>query len=537
MMSGDTRFQSPSLVRGPRSGTDKFDNSFRMRVPKRRPRKVVSFNMSRIRGRWTGLEEQLAEALDKAGLKYTRYFPIEGKPDFAFPKEKVAVFADSHFWHGYNWKTRKVEIRKNRKFWIAKIERNIKRDAQVNWALKKRGWAVVRFWEHEIKFRPDLCIDEVMEALKQKRRRAAIVAVDFACGSGGTTKGLQTAGVRVVKGIDLDGTCKQTYEANCAPAVFAEGDIRNLKAMKKILADVHPPPNGELLYSACLPCQPFSRQGKLDEHDDRIPLVLSFLALVKEEQPGYIFLENVPGFQRTWNGRLFSAFVKGLENMGYQYAYKVIKAKYYGLPQKRRRFILMASKFGKPWFPPRTHGPNRLDYETVRRAIEKYPAISAGEKYRGIPNHESTKLAEINLKRIRATPEDGGSRTKWPPELKLICHSRGKGGHWDVYGRMRWDSSAPTLTTRCISLSNGRFGHPDQDRAISVSEAAALQGFDDDFVFYEPMTRAAKHIGNAVPPMLVPLLADGLLCLSRLSSKPLRPSSSEGNLALKVLTR
>jgi DNA (cytosine-5)-methyltransferase 1 len=484
----------------------------------KRPRAVVSNNMSKIRSAGTGLEARMASLLDAAGFGYTKQMRVEGKPDFAFPEARIAIFCDSHFWHGLDWVARKKTIKSHKRFWIAKIERNMARDAFVNWSLTRNGWKVIRFWEKDIRNRPDWCLRVIRTALAEREHISTLVAVDFACGAGGTTKGLQIAGVRVAKGIDIDPSCEVTYETNCAPAAFKKGDIRTMDA-EEVLAGVEPRLGENLLFSACLPCQPFSRQGKLNSADERVPLALSFLKLVGQVRPGYIFLENVPGFQEAWRGRLFREFRRGLKSLGYKYTYRVVDMKRYGLPQKRRRFILLASLFGKPVLPAFTHGARRLPFRTVRDAIAKYPRLSAGGRNIEADNHECQGFSDATMKRMKATPKNGGSRKDWPTELVLKCHGKGHTGHWDVYGRMSWDKPAPTLTTRCISFSNGRFGHPSQNRAISVREAATLQGFGDDFLFSEPMTVAAKHIGNAVPPTLVPILIGGLVSLLPPSSE------------------
>lgn len=336
------------------------------------------------------------------------------------------------------------------------------------------------------------------------------IAVDFACGIGGTSSGFQQADIDVVKGVDIDPSCRETYEENCYPSRFVEADIRSVK-LATLMADIERRPSDRLLFSACLPCQPFSKQGKLDERDERIPLALAFLRLVRQQKPDLVFSENVPGFETALGGNLSREFIGGLEKLGYKCAYRVIDARDYGLAQMRRRFILLASLSDMPAFPARTHGEGSQRYASVRDEIADYPAIAAGERDPDVPNHEAMRLTEKNLRRIRCTPKDGGGRDSWPRNLVLECHKSPGTVYSDVYGRMRWDGQAPTLTTRCLSLSNGRFGHPDQDRAISLREAAALQGFDDSFVFQAPLSVSSRHVGNAVPPLLAQALGRSLV--------------------------
>jgi DNA (cytosine-5)-methyltransferase 1 len=345
--------------------------------------------------------------------------------------------------------------------------------------------------------------------VKDGRYSMSIIAFDFACGVGGTTKGMQLAGIQVAKGVDIDPSCRKTYERNCRPSKFVEADIRNIN-LDELFRGITINREDKILFAACLPCQPFSRQGRLDEKDERITLTKAFLRLVKKGNPDFVFSENVPGFQKAFGGRPFNSFLRGLRRMQYEYCYGTIKAELYGIAQRRRRFILLASKHGKPTFPAPTHGRGGKPYRTVRDVIGALPPLRAGERDSRIPNHEAASLSPLNMKRMRNTPKSGGCRLGWAPELVLPCHRNWK-GYADVYGRMEWDKPAPTLTTRCISFSNGRFGHPEQDRAISVREAAAIQGFGLEFVFLSPFSVAAKHVGNAVPPPLAQALIKSLL--------------------------
>jgi DNA (cytosine-5)-methyltransferase 1 len=159
---------------------------------------------------------------------------------------------------------------------------------------------------------------------------------------------------------------------------------------------------------------------------------------------------------------------------------------------------MLASRLGEVTFPSRTHGPGRRAYRTVRDAIGMTPPLGAGESDDALLNHRAAGLSPLNLRRIRSTRE-GGGREDWPPDLYPDCHRDGYEGHTDVYGRLRWDAPASGLTTRCISYSNGRFGHPDQDRALSVREAARLQSFPDTFEFVGSLNSMARQVGNAVP--------------------------------------
>ncbi|SOD17002.1 DNA cytosine methyltransferase [Nitrosomonas ureae] len=269
------------------------------------------------------------------------------------------------------------------------------------------------------------------------------------------------------------------------------------------------------LFCGCAPCQPFTRQNtrKPDsENDTRRTLLSRFGELIEKFLPDYVFVENVPGIQSLTGHGILISFKKNLENLGYKTVIKVVESQNYGVPQRRRRLVFLASKNTEIDLPAPTHGPGtEIPYETVRKRISHLPAIDAGEVHKAIPNHRAARLSSLNLQRIMSTPSEG-SRADWPTELRLACHTKtGYTGHTDVYGRMKWDEPASGLTTRCISLSNGRFGHPEQHRAISVREAAALQTFPDNFIFHGSLNSQARQIGNAVPVLLAKVIGRHIL--------------------------
>ena len=200
---------------------------------------------------------------------------------------------------------------------------------------------------------------------------------------------------------------------------------------------------------------------------------------------------------------VFKPITDGLDRLGYDLKIGVVRSQDYGVPQRRARLVLLASTLFPVSFPDMTHGPGRqfANFTTVRDWISALPPISAGESHPDIFNHRSARLSPLNIQRIISTPP-GGSWRDWPMELVPPCHRFGFSGFSDVYGRLRWDAPAPALTTRCISFSNGRYGHPQQDRAISVREAALLQTFPMDFIFTGSLTAQARQVGNAVPALL-----------------------------------
>lgn len=328
---------------------------------------------------------------------------------------------------------------------------------------------------------------------------------DFFSGCGGTCKGLQDAGMVIVSAIDNDADSQTTFRYNfpdtflhcCRIESLAVGDIQHL--IKR--CEGHP-----ILFSVSAPCQPFTSQ-KTHKHlnDPRVNLLDEFIRFAEFYLPDCIFLENVPGLQSVSSGDTpFNRLITMLNNKGYRFKYDIIKSLDYGVPQTRKRLVLIGSRHGHIDFPAKTHGSgtDHEEYSTVIEWIGDLPPIKAGEIDSNDSNHIAAALSPINLLRIENTPINGGGRKDWPGEFKLKCHSNGYKGHSDVYGRMIWESPASCLTTRCISLSNGRFGHPEQNRAISVREAARLQTFPKSFLFFGGISSMARQIGNAVPPLL-----------------------------------
>ena len=331
-----------------------------------------------------------------------------------------------------------------------------------------------------------------------------IKVFDFFSGAGGSAKGFQNAGLQVVFATDNDPDAAKTFKANFRKRIFHERDIAEL-TVEELKTSLKAYSKHPILFSACAPCQPFTKQNTQRKSNDvRKKLLDEFCRFVVACHPDLIFVENVPGLQKLDDVKgPFATLLGSLNKEGYKYTYKIISARDYGVPQKRRRLILLASLLGPISFPAKTHGPgtDHTKYSTVGDWIGDLPSINAGECHPSLSNHRAASLSPINLERIQATPE-GGSRRAWSANLQLSCHSGEYVGHSDVYGRMSWDKPASGLTTRCISLSNGRFGHPEQDRAISVREAACLQTFPRDFVFYGSLNSMARQIGNALPVLL-----------------------------------
>ncbi|MCB0047313.1 MAG: DNA cytosine methyltransferase [Caldilineaceae bacterium] len=337
---------------------------------------------------------------------------------------------------------------------------------------------------------------------------------DFFAGCGGTSCGFKDAGLQLKYALDNDPDSKETFEHNLGKEVHFElADIRYVvsslqdegNSLRTRIEQVKNTPGNYILFCGCAPCQPFTRQNTSARMDDpRRVLLYDFMELIREFRPDLIFVENVPGIQKVQGkGGPFDALINLLNKMNYKSDPKIVAAQQYGVPQKRRRLILIASQLGPITHPRPTHGPgtDNIEYSTVENWIKGLPKISAGEIDSNDAMHRSANLSPTNLLRIQAI-DQGQSRMDWPEELKLDCHSNGYDGHTDVYGRMWWGEPATGLTTRCISLSNGRFGHPDQDRAISIREAALLQTFPGDYTFKGSLASMARQIGNAVPVLL-----------------------------------
>ncbi|MBY3201772.1 DNA cytosine methyltransferase [Rhizobium laguerreae] len=342
---------------------------------------------------------------------------------------------------------------------------------------------------------------------------APILVYDFFSGCGGTSEGLRAAGMKPVLGLDIDREAMATYSQNFREAEAVQRNVCDLMTaeLEHLFERDRKSP---VLFSACAPCQPFSRQNRQrKEKDSRISLLAELGRFVRRFRPELIFIENVPGlqsFSEDEDGPLASLF-ELLDACGYWHACQTVEAQTFGVPQNRRRLVVVASLFGPFTFPMPTHGSEAglEPLMTVRKAIGHLPAIDAGASDERVPNHYACSLSEKNLERIRSVSEGGGRRT-WSEHLKLECHV-GLKGYTDVYGRMSWDRPSPSLTTRCISLSNGRFGHPEQDRAISVREAACIQTFPHDFEFRGSVNSMARQIGNAVPPKLAEVIGRALI--------------------------
>ncbi len=322
--------------------------------------------------------------------------------------------------------------------------------------------------------------------------------VDLFCGAGGLSYGMQSAGLKVVAGIDVDPACRHPFETNVS-APFQERDITQVSAA--FVASLFPKARPRVL-AGCAPCQPFSTytHGR-DAGNGQWLLLDKFSELVAELRPEVVTMENVPRLTRR---PVFERFLSGLREVGYQYTHRIVRCAAYGVPQTRSRLVLLASRLGEiDLVPP--HTEERV--VTVRDTIAHLESITAGGTGRVDPLHKASGLSDKNLRRIREA-KPGGTWHDWDESLRVPCHTKPSGSTYrGVYGRMEWDRPAPTITTQFHGFGNGRFGHPEQDRAISLREGALLQTFPATYSFVPEGTTVriapiARLIGNAVPVKL-----------------------------------
>lgn len=325
-----------------------------------------------------------------------------------------------------------------------------------------------------------------------------IEAVDLFCGVGGLTAGLIKSGIKVKAGYDIANECQFAYEHN-NNATFVHKDVAEVTASE--ISSWYSEGSIRLL-AGCAPCQPFStyNQGKDTTKDKKWPLLYHFSRLIKEVQPELVTMENVPEVIRH---KVYEDFVDELKSLGYEVFSKEVICVQYGIPQTRKRHVVLASKIGKIKLIPPTH----TKPVTVKDVIGRLEKLNAGEKSIKDPLHTSANLSEINLKRIQHS-KPGGTWRDWPEALRAECHKKDSGRSYpSVYGRMEWGKPAPTMTTLCYGFGNGRFGHPEQDRGISLREASLFQTFPESYKFFETPKNfsfkgVGRMIGNAVPVRL-----------------------------------
>ena len=346
---------------------------------------------------------------------------------------------------------------------------------------------------------------------KRRGRLPSIEVVDLFCGIGGLSYGMKSKGLKILEGFDLDGTCKYAYETN-NEAKFVYKDIRQVT--KDDILPLYSKKAIKVL-AGCAPCQPFSSYAFKNKNKDekKYNLLYEFGRLVKEVHPDIVTMENVPAIASFKLQSVLGDFIRTLEEESYKVFFQVVFCPDYGIPQTRKRLVLLASQLGMIDLIPSTHC--KENYVTVRDTIGQLPPLKAGDCCPTDALHRARTLSSLNMQRMMATPY-GGSWKDWPEELQLECHKKDGGKSFGgVYGRMVWEEPAPTMTTECTGIGNGRFGHPEQNRAISAREAALIQTFPVTYKFFPneqevSLTKASRYIGNAVPPRLGEVIAESI---------------------------
>jgi DNA (cytosine-5)-methyltransferase 1 len=322
-------------------------------------------------------------------------------------------------------------------------------------------------------------------------------AIDLFSGCGGLSRGLKDAGFHVLAAVELDDKARETYALNHSDVPLVGTDIRIVTAAQLMRSCGLK--RGQLdLMAGCPPCQGFStlraRNGQVAAPDSRNELIDDFARLTLALRPKMVMMENVPALARY---EKFVNFVESLERTGYKVVVQVLDVSRFGVPQRRKRLILCASRVGTPRLA--TPVDSR---KTVRAAIGNL--LRPGESGDSLHDYPTKNRSARVQAMIEAIPKNGGSRHSLPTSMKLGCHAKTSGFN-DVYGRMKWDDVSPTITSGCNNPSKGRFIHPYEDRPITLREAALLQGFPADYRFNISHGKGAiaLMIGNALPPAFI----------------------------------
>lgn len=336
------------------------------------------------------------------------------------------------------------------------------------------------------------------------KNNSNLKAVDFFCSGGGMSYGILKSGIKVLAGIDHDITCKETYEANIKGAKFLHADVFKYKETELEKELKLKKNDKDLLLIGCSPCQFWSiiNTDKTKSKQSK-NLLKEFRRFVEYFNPGYVVVENVPGVLRMKNESGLESFIEWLKKNKYKVHFDVHEVSNYGVPQHRKRFTLIANRIGSKEILPIERKGKKITVHDVIGTHNGFPNITEGHRDDSKFMHTVAGLKKINLDRLAITPKSGGTRLAYVNNKDLVpkCHAGKTDGFKDVYGRMWWDRPAPTITTKFFSISNGRFAHPEEDRAISLREGAVLQSFPKHYIFKsKSIANTARMIGNAVPP-------------------------------------
>lgn len=346
--------------------------------------------------------------------------------------------------------------------------------------------------------------------VNEEENLANYALVDFFCGAGGMSCGFSQAGVKVIAGIDIEKQFEATYLANNKDAKFINQNIIQYQP-EDLRADINIEMHDDnLIFIGCSPCQYWSKINN-NKHKSSYTsnLLFDFQRFIKYFMPGHVVVENVPGLLKEKNNHVLLTFLDFLTFNGYKYEYKIVRTDHYGVPQKRNRFVLIASRLKKFIVFPESEERDDL---TVRNFIGKqkgFPFLEAGHIDSENFMNNTASLSLKNQERVELTPHDGGDRMSWKdnPDLQIPAYEGKDHYYRSIYGRLWWDRPSTTITTRFIATSCGRFTHPEENRGLSLREGATLQTFPDDYKFVGGLVSISKQIGNAVPPEMARRIA------------------------------
>jgi DNA (cytosine-5)-methyltransferase 1 len=348
-----------------------------------------------------------------------------------------------------------------------------------------------------------------------ENRTNTLKAVDFFCGGGGMSYGMLEAGINVLAGIDNEENCRNTYNANIGKDKFIKEDVFDLKEEELENRLKLSKNDDDLILIGCSPCQFWSIiNTKREKSTKSANLLIEFARFVKHFNPGYVVVENVPGVLRKKKESGLEDFILWLEDNNYNVHFEVHNVSEYGVPQSRKRFTLIANRVSTEKINPAKKEGTKVTVRDVIGEPNGFPKISDGNRDETEFIHTVPTISEINKRRLKKIAKDGGNRLGFAndPELQLPCFVGKDDWFKDTFGRLWWDKPSPTITTKFFSISNGRFAHPDEDRALSLREGATLQSFPKDYKFYGTSTSAiARLIGNAVPPQYAKCIGESIL--------------------------